>query len=377
MTDILCVEDYRKLAKKRVPKMFYEYADGGSWNEETYRANTEDLKDIKFRQRVAVDISDRSTKMKLLGQEYSMPVALAPVGLLGMQHADGEIHAAKAAESFGVPFTLSTMSVCSIEEVSDKTEKPFWFQLYVMRDRDFIYRLLDRAKEAKCSALMITVDLQLMGQRHKDIRNGLSTPPKFTFKNMLDLSLKPNWCIKMLRTKNRRFGNIVGHVEGIKDMSSLSEWTTNQFDTRLTWNDIAEIRKKWDGKVILKGIMDPQDAQLALKIGADAIIVSNHGGRQLDETSSTIAALPKILDTVGDKCEVWMDGGLRTGQDILKAIAMGAKGTLIGRAFTFGLGANGEAGVLGALRILQKELDMTMALCGRKNLIEVDQSILL
>ncbi|MEC9099954.1 MAG: alpha-hydroxy acid oxidase [Pseudomonadota bacterium] len=377
MTDILCVEDYRKLAKKRVPKMFYEYADGGSWNEETYRANTNDLKDIKFRQRVAVDISDRSTKMKLLGQEYSMPVALAPVGLLGMQHADGEIHAAKAAESFGVPFTLSTMSVCSIEEVSDKTEKPFWFQLYVMRDRDFIYRLLDRAKEAKCSALMITVDLQLMGQRHKDIRNGLSTPPKFTFKNMLDLSLKPNWCIKMLRTKNRRFGNIVGHVEGIKDMSSLSEWTTNQFDTRLTWNDIAEIRKKWDGKVILKGIMDPQDAQLALKIGADAIIVSNHGGRQLDETSSTIAALPKILDTVGDKCEVWMDGGLRTGQDILKAIAMGAKGTLIGRAFTFGLGANGEAGVLGALRILQKELDMTMALCGRKNLIEVDQSILL
>ena len=377
MTDILCVEDYRKLAKKRVPKMFYEYADGGSWNEETYRANTNDLKDIKFRQRVALDISDRSTKMKLLGQEYSMPVALAPVGLLGMQHADGEIHAAKAAESFGVPFTLSTMSVCSIEEVSDKTEKPFWFQLYVMRDRDFIYRLLDRAKEAKCSALMITVDLQLMGQRHKDIRNGLSTPPKFTFKNMLDLSLKPNWCIKMLRTKNRRFGNIVGHVEGIKDMSSLSEWTTNQFDTRLTWNDIAEIRKKWDGKVILKGIMDPQDAQLALKIGADAIIVSNHGGRQLDETSSTIAALPKILDTVGDKCEVWMDGGLRTGQDILKAIAMGAKGTLIGRAFTFGLGANGEAGVLGALRILQKELDMTMALCGRKNLIEVDQSILL
>ena len=377
MTDILCVEDYRKLAKKRVPKMFYEYADGGSWNEETYRANTNDLKDIKFRQRVAVDISDRSTKMKLLGQEYSMPVALAPVGLLGMQHADGEIHAAKAAESFGVPFTLSTMSVCSIEEVSDKTEKPFWFQLYVMRDRDFIYRLLDRAKEAKCSALMITVDLQLMGQRHKDIRNGLSTPPKFTFKNMLDLSLKPNWCIKMLRTKNRRFGNIVGHVEGIKDMSSLSEWTTNQFDTRLTWNDIAEIRKKWDGKVILKGIMDPQDAQLALKIGADAIIVSNHGGRQLDETSSTIAALPKILDTVGDKCEVWMDGGLRTGQDILKAIAMGAKGTLIGRAFTFGLGANGEAGVLGTLRILQKELDMTMALCGRKNLIELDQSILL
>tara|TARA_A100000164_G_scaffold334940_1_gene326549 strand:+ start:1351 stop:2484 length:1134 start_codon:yes stop_codon:yes gene_type:complete len=377
MTDTLCVEDYRKLAKKRVPKMFYEYADGGSWNEETYRANTDDLKDIKFRQRVAVDISDRSTKMRLLGQEYSMPVALAPVGLLGMQHADGEIHAAKAAESFGVPFTLSTMSVCSIEEVSDKTEKPFWFQLYVMRDRDFIYRLLDRAKEAKCSALMITVDLQLMGQRHKDIRNGLSTPPKFTFKNMLDLSLKPNWCIKMLRTKNRRFGNIVGHVEGIKDMSSLSEWTTNQFDTRLTWNDIAEIRKKWDGKVILKGIMDPQDAQLALKIGADAIIVSNHGGRQLDETSSTIAALPKILDTVGDKCEVWMDGGLRTGQDILKAIAMGAKGTLIGRAFTFGLGANGEAGVLGTLRILQKELDMTMALCGRKTLIELDQSILL
>ena len=377
MTNILCVDDQRKLAKKRVPKMFYEYADGGSWNEETYRANSDDLQKIKFRQRVAVDISSRSTEMPLLGQVRSMPVALAPVGLLGMQHADGEILAAKAAEQFNVPYTLSTMSVCSIEDVADKTEKPFWFQLYMMRDKNFMHRLLERAHEANCSALMITVDLQLLGQRHKDIRNGLSTPPKLNPKTLLNLTLKPRWCMDMLRTKRRNFGNVVGHVKGIKDVASLSEWVSRQFDTRVTWNEVREIRKKWDGKVIVKGIMDPEDAKSAINIGADAIVVSNHGGRQLDGTTSTVEALPKVLETVGNKCEVWMDGGIRTGQDILKVIALGAKGTLIGRAFAYGLGANGQSGVLDTLNILQNELDMTMALCGKRNLSEVDNSILI
>ena len=377
MTQVLCVEDQRKLAKKRVPKMFYEYADGGSWNEETYRANSEDLKKIKFRQRVAVDISSRSTEMPLLGEARSMPVGLAPVGLLGMQHADGEILAAKAAEKFNVPFTLSTMSVCSIEDVAYETEKPFWFQLYMMRDKKFMHRLLERAQEVGCSTLMITVDLQMLGQRHKDTRNGLSTPPKLNPKTLLNLGLKPYWCMRMLRTKRRNFGNVVGHVKGIKDIASLSEWVSRQFDTRVTWNEVDEIRKKWNGKVIIKGIMDPEDAKSAINIGADAIVVSNHGGRQLDGTSSTIAALPKILETVGDKSEVWMDGGIRTGQDILKVIALGAQGALIGRAFAYGLGANGQSGVLDTLNILQKELDMTMALCGRNNLSEVDTSILL
>ena len=377
MSNVLCIEDQRKLAKKRVPKMFYEYADGGSWNEETYRANSDHLQNIKFRQRVAVDISSRSTQMPLLGQVRSMPVALAPVGLLGMQRADGEILAAKAAEQFNVPYTLSTMSVCSIEDVADKTEKPFWFQLYMMRDKDFMHRLLERAHEAKCSALMITVDLQLLGQRHKDIRNGLSTPPKLNPKTLLNLTLKPFWCMEMLRTKRRNFGNVVGHVKGIKDVASLSEWVSRQFDTRVTWNEVGEIRKKWDGKVIVKGIMDPEDAKSAINIGADAIVVSNHGGRQLDGTTSTVEALPKVLETVGNKCEVWMDGGIRTGQDILKVMALGAKGTLIGRAFAYGLGANGQSGVLDTLNILQNELDMTMALCGKRNLSEVDNSILL
>ena len=377
MSLILSVEDMRKKAKARVPRMFFDYAESGSWTEDTLRANINDLMDIKFRQRVAVDISKRSTEMEMLGEKLPIPVALAPTGLAGMQTADGEIHAARAAEKFGVPFTLSTMSVCSIEEVQSKTRNPFWFQLYVMRDRDFIDRLIKRAKEANCSALMITLDLQVMGQRHKDIKNGLSVPPKINLPNILNLITKPKWCLGMLGTKNRKFGNIVGHVEGVKDMSSLAEWTVNQFDPTLCWDDVLELRKKWSGKIVLKGIMDKEDAKAALNIGADAIIVSNHGGRQLDGASSSVSALPKILDIVQDKCEIWVDGGIRTGQDILRLIALGAKGTLIGRAFLYGLGAEGEKGVTRILEILQKELDLTMALCGATDLSQVDKNILL
>ncbi len=377
MSVILSVEDMRKKAKARVPRMFFDYAESGSWTEDTLRANINDLMDIKFRQRVAVDISKRSTEMEMLGEKLPIPVALAPTGLAGMQTADGEIHAARAAEKFGVPFTLSTMSVCSIEEVQSKTRNPFWFQLYVMRDRDFIDRLIKRAKEANCSALMITLDLQVMGQRHKDIKNGLSVPPKINLPNILNLITKPKWCLGMLGTKNRKFGNIVGHVKGVKDMSSLAEWTVNQFDPTLCWDDVLELRKKWSGKIVLKGIMDKEDAKAALNIGADAIIVSNHGGRQLDGASSSVSALPKILDIVQDKCEIWVDGGIRTGQDILRLIALGAKGTLIGRAFLYGLGAEGEKGVTRILEILQKELDLTMALCGATDLSQVDKNILL
>jgi|TARA_B100001741_G_C16494572_1_gene571422 L-lactate dehydrogenase (cytochrome) len=374
---ILSVEDMRKKAKARVPRMFFDYAESGSWTEDTLRANINDLMGIKFRQRVAVDISERSTEMEMLGEKLPMPVALAPTGLAGMQTADGEIHAARAAEKFGVPFTLSTMSVCSIEEVQSKTRDPFWFQLYVMRDRDFIDRLIKRAKEANCSALMITLDLQVMGQRHRDIKNGLSVPPKINLPNILNLITKPKWCLGMLGTKNRKFGNIVGHVKGVKDMSSLAEWTVNQFDPTLCWDDVLELRKKWSGKIVLKGIMDKEDAKAALNIGADAIIVSNHGGRQLDGASSSVSALPKILDIVQDKCEIWVDGGIRTGQDILRLIALGAKGTLIGRAFLYGLGAEGEKGVTRILEILQKELDLTMALCGATDLSQVNKNILL
>ena len=377
MSVILSVEDMRKKAKARVPRMFFDYAESGSWTEDTLRANINDLMDIKFRQRVAVDISKRSTEMEMLGEKLPIPVALAPTGLAGMQTADGEIHAARAAEKFGVPFTLSTMSVCSIEEVQSKTRDPFWFQLYVMRDRDFIDRLIKRAKEANCSALMITLDLQVMGQRHKDIKNGVSVPPKINLPNILNLITKPKWCLGMLGTKNRKFGNIVGHVKGVKDMSSLAEWTVNQFDPTLCWDDVLELRKKWSGKIVLKGIMDKEDAKAALNIGADAIIVSNHGGRQLDGASSSVSALPKILDIVQDKCEIWVDGGIRTGQDILRLIALGAKGTLIGRAFLYGLGAEGEKGVTRILEILQKELDLTMALCGATDLSQVDKNILL
>jgi len=374
---VACVEDLRKEMQRRVPRMFYDYCESGSWTESTFQANETDLQAIKFRQRVAIDVSERSTAMTMLGQDVTMPVALAPTGLTGMQHADGEILAAQAAEAFGVPFTLSTMSICSIEDVAENTSKPFWFQLYVMRDRDFIRRLVERAKAANCSALMITLDLQIMGQRHKDVRNGLSAPPKLTLKNIANLATTPSWCIGMLGTTRREFRNIVGHVDGVKDMSSLADWTVNQFDPRLSWDDVAEIRKMWDGKVILKGILDAEDAKQALNVGADAIVVSNHGGRQLDGAVSSIAALPAIVDAIGDKCEIWMDGGIRTGQDVLRAVALGAKGTLIGRAFLYGLGASGRAGVTRVLEILHKEMDLTMALCGRSNLSEVDETILL
>ena len=377
MTAIACIEDLRKKAEKRVPRMFYDYADSGSWSESTYRANEDDLQAIKFRQRVAIDVSTRDTKMLMLGETTTMPVALAPTGLTGMQYADGEILAAKAAADFGVPFTLSTMSICSIEDVAAHSSAPFWFQLYVMRDRDFIRRLVDRAREAKCSALMITLDLQIMGQRHKDVRNGLSAPPKPTLRNLMNLVQKPAWCLGMLGTKRRQFGNIVGHVKGVKDMSSLADWTVSQFDASLSWDDVKEIRKQWDGKVIIKGILDAEDARAAVNAGADAIIVSNHGGRQLDGALSAIKALPAIVDAVGDKAEVWMDGGIRSGQDVLRAIAMGAQGTLIGRAFLYGLGAGGQAGVTKALEIIHKELDLTMGLCGQSELRKVDSSILL
>jgi L-lactate dehydrogenase (cytochrome) len=377
MTKIACIDDLQKLAKRRVPKMFYDYADSGSWTESTYRANETDLQQIKFRQRVALDVSNRTTEMTMLGEKVTMPVGLAPTGLTGMQHADGEILAARAAAEFGVPFTLSTMSICSIEDVAENTDKPFWFQLYVMRDRDFVSRLVERARDANCSALMITLDLQILGQRHKDVHNGLSAPPKLTLRNMINMATKPGWCLGMLGTKRRAFRNIVGHVKGVEDMSSLASWTNSQFDPSLSWDDVATIRKQWGGKLIIKGILDAEDAKAAVNIGADAIIVSNHGGRQLDGAMSAIAALPAIVDAVGNKAEVWMDSGIRSGQDVLRAIALGAKATLIGRAFLYGLGARGQDGVRETLEIIHKELDVTMGLCGRSDLASIDDSILL
>lgn len=377
MTKIACIDDLQKLAKRRVPKMFYDYADSGSWTESTYRANETDLQQIKFRQRVALDVSNRTTEMTMLGEKVTMPVGLAPTGLTGMQHADGEILAARAAAEFGVPFTLSTMSICSIEDVAENTDKPFWFQLYVMRDRDFVSRLVERARDANCSALMITLDLQILGQRHKDVHNGLSAPPKLTLRNMINMATKPGWCLGMLGTKRRAFRNIVGHVKGVEDMSSLASWTNSQFDPSLSWDDVAAIRKQWGGKLIIKGILDAEDAKAAINIGADAIIVSNHGGRQLDGAMSAIAALPAIVDAVGNKAEVWMDSGIRSGQDVLRAIALGAKATLIGRAFLYGLGARGQDGVRETLEIIHKELDVTMGLCGRSDLASIDDSILL
>ena len=371
------IEDLRVLAKKRVPKMFYDYADSGSWTESTYRANETDLQKIKLRQRVAVNLENRSIRTQMLGQDIAMPVAIAPTGLAGMQHADGEILAARAAETFGIPFTLSTMSICSLEDIVAHTSAPFWFQLYMMRDRDFMERLIDRAKAAKCSALMLTLDLQILGQRHKDLKNGLSAPPKLTPRSILNLLTKPRWCMGMLGTKRHGFGNIIGHATGVDDLSSLSSWTAQQFDPSMNWDDVAWVKKRWGGKLILKGIIDSEDAQFASNSGADALIVSNHGGRQLDGAQSSIEALPAIVDAVGKRMEVWMDGGIRSGQDVLKAVALGAKGTLIGRAFLYGLGAMGEAGVTKCLEILANELDLTMAFCGRTDIKTVERSILL
>jgi L-lactate dehydrogenase (cytochrome) len=377
MTVITTIEDLRVLAQKRVPRMFYDYADSGSWTESTYRANTTDFHKIKLRQRVAVNMEGRSTATKMVGVDVKMPVVIAPTGLTGMQHADGEILAAQAAEAFGTRFTLSTMSICSIEDIAAHTKQPFWFQLYVMRDRDFIERLIDRAKAAKCDALVLTLDLQILGQRHKDLKNGLSAPPKLTVANIVNMMTTPRWCMGMLGTKRRQFGNIVGHVKGVTDMANLGAWTAQQFDPRLNWGDVEWIKKRWGGKLILKGIQDVEDARLAVASGADALIVSNHGGRQLDGAQTSIEALPAIVADVGSQIEVHMDSGIRSGQDVLKAIALGAKGTYIGRAFLYGLGAMGREGVAKTLEIIHKELDLTMAFCGRTQIKDVDTSILL
>lgn len=376
MQSALTIADLKDLARRRVPKMFFDYADLGSWTESTYRANEEDFARVRLRQRVLVDMTDRSLASELVGELVAMPVALAPTGLTGMQYADGEILAARAAEACGVPFCLSTMSICSIETVAAATTKPFWFQLYVMRDRAFIERLIERARAAGCSALVLTIDLQILGQRHKDLRNGLSAPPKFTPRHVWQMATRPGWTLRMLRTKNRTFGNIVGHAPNVTDVSSLVSWTAEQFDPRLSWADVAWIREKWGGKLILKGILDPEDARMAAETGADAIIVSNHGGRQLDGARSSISALPAIVEAVGERIEVHVDGGVRSGQDVLKAIALGAKGAWIGRPFLYGLGAGGQAGVMRALEIIRRELDISMALCGKRDIRTVTQDIL-
>ena len=377
MPVITTIDDLKRLHKRRAPKMFYDYAESGSWTEQTFRENTTDFDQIRLRQRVAVDMSDRTTKSQMIGQDVAMPVALAPVGLTGMQCADGEIKAAKAAEKFGVPFTLSTMSICSIEDVAANTKNPFWFQLYVMRDEEFVDNIIARAKNAGCSALVLTLDLQILGQRHKDLKNGLTAPPKMTIPTMINLSTKWRWGIEMLQTKRRTFGNIVGHAKNVGDTSSLSSWTAEQFEPKLDWGMIAKLKEKWGGKLILKGILDVEDAKKAVEIGADAIIVSNHGGRQLDGALSAIRMLPSIVAAVGDQVEVHMDSGIRSGQDVLKALALGAKGVYIGRAFIYGLGAMGEKGVTTALEVILKELDLTLALCGRRDVKTLDPDVLL
>ena len=367
MPIITCIDDLKQLHKRRVPKMFYDYAESGSYTEQTFRDNTDDFAKLRLRQKVAVDMSGRSTKTMMIGLPVSMPVALAPVGMTGMQCADGEIKAARAAEKFGVPFTLSTMSICSIEDIAEHTSAPFWFQLYVMRDEDFVAGMIERAKRAKCSAIVLTLDLQILGQRHKDIKNDLTAPPRLTLKNILNIATKPQWAMGMLGTKRRTFRNIVGHAKNVKDLRALHSWTNEQFDPQLDWDKIRKIKDAWGGKLILKGILDPDDARRAADFGADAIIVSNHGGRQLDGALSAIRMLPSIVRAVGDRVEVHMDSGIRSGQDVLKALAMGAKSTYIGRSFIYGLGAMGEAGVTRALEVIHKELDITMALCGERD----------
>lgn len=376
MEVITCVEDLRQLAQKRVPKMFYDYVDAGSWTESTYRANERDLAAVCFRQRVAVNIEERKLAATMIGEKVAMPVALAPAGLCGMLHADGEILAARAAAAFGVPFCLSTMSICPVEDLAASTPAPFWFQLYVMRDRGFVERLIGRAQQARCQALVVTLDLQMLGQRHKDVRNGLSVPPRLTLANIAGLACKPRWCLGMLRTRRRSFGNLIGHVKGVGDMRSLAAWIEQQFDPRLSWDDIAWIRKLWSGKLVLKGIMDPEDALRAIDAGADAIVVSNHGGRQLDGAPSSIRALPPIVKAAGSQAEIWFDGGIRSGQDVFRAVALGAKGALIGRAYLYGLGAMGEAGVRLCLEIIAKELSATMGFCGASDIKAVNAGML-
>ncbi len=376
MPHIVEIADLKRLARRRVPKMFFDYADSGAWTESTYRANESDFAKIKLRQRVLVDMTNRSLASTMIGEDVSMPVAIAPTGMTGMQHADGEMLAAQAAEAFGVPFTLSTMSICSIEDVASVTRKPFWFQLYVMKDRDFVMNLIGRAKAAGCSALVLTLDLQILGQRHKDLRNGLSAPPKFTPKHIWQMATRPGWCMKMLGTQRRTFRNIAGHAKNVTDLSSLSSWTAEQFDPQLNWADVAWIKEQWGGKLILKGILDVEDAKMAAASGADAIIVSNHGGRQLDGAPSSISMLEPIVQAVGDRIEVHMDGGIRSGQDVLKARALGARGVYIGRPFLYGLGAMGKDGVTTALEIIRRELDVTMALCGKRDIEAIDRSVI-
>ncbi len=377
MPVITTIADLKRLHKRRTPKMFYDYAESGSWTEQTFRENTSDFDQIRFRQRVAVDMTNRTTASTMIGQGVAMPVGLAPVGLTGMQTADGEIKAARAAEAFGVPFTLSTMSICSIEDVAAHTTKPFWFQVYTLKDTAFMQRLFARARDAGCSAIMITLDLQILGQRHKDLKNGLTAPPNFTPATIANLATKWSWGLGMLQTKRRFFGNIVGHAKGVSDPSSLSAWSNEAFDHGLDWVRVAELIKMWDGPVILKGILDVEDARKAADLGASAIIVSNHGGRQLDGALSSIRVLSDIVDAVGDRVEVHFDSGIRSGQDVLKAVALGAKGTYIGRAFVNGLGAMGEAGVTKALEVIHRELDLTMAFCGHRDIQQVDRDILL
>ncbi|MGY6632504.1 MAG: alpha-hydroxy acid oxidase [Alkalilacustris sp.] len=367
MAVITCIEDLHRIYRRRAPRMFYDYCQSGSWTEQTFRDNVTDFHKIRLRQRVAVDMSDRSVASTMAGRAVSMPVALAPVGMTGMQSADGEIKAARAAEAFGVPFTLSTMSICSIEDVAAHTTKPFWFQLYVMKDEDFVARLMQRARDAGVDTLVLTLDLQILGQRHRDLKNGLSAPPKLTLPTLLDLSTKWAWGLEMLRTPRRQFGNIVGHAKGVGDTASLGSWTAEQFDPRLDWAKVARLREQWGGKMVLKGILDVEDARKAVEIGAEAIVVSNHGGRQLDGAVSSIRMLPQIMDAVGGQTEVWLDSGIRSGQDVLKALALGARGTMIGRAFVYGLGAMGQAGVTRALEVIHKELDTTMALVGERD----------
>jgi L-lactate dehydrogenase (cytochrome) len=376
MKDMTCIADLRERAQRKVPRAFFDYVDSGSYSEETLRANRRDLERIRLRQRVLIDVSKRDLSTSIVGQKISMPLALAPIGLLGMQHGDGEILAARAAHEAGIPFTLSTMSICSIEDVAEATGKPFWFQVYVIRDRGFIKELIQRARKAKCSALVLTVDLQVLGQRHRDIKNGMTVPPEIRIKNIIDIATKPQWALSVLRGKRKTFGNLAGHVKGMESVNSLAQWTNSQFDPTLNWKDVAWIKSLWPGKLIIKGILDVEDAKLAAKAGADAVVVSNHGGRQLDGTVSTISMLPRIADAIGSKVEVMFDGGIRTGTDIMRALALGAKCCMIGRAYAFGLGAGGEAGVSKALDILRKELDITMALCGVNSIGEIGRHVL-
>lgn len=376
MPTITCIEDLRQMAERRVPRMFYDYVDGGSWTESTYHANQADFANIKLRQRVARNIENRSLKTNSLGIDMAMPLAIAPTGLAGMVHADGEILAARAATAAGIRYTLSTVSICSIEDIAEAIASPFWFQLYVMRDREFVGRLIDRAKAAGCDALVLTLDLQLSGQRHKDLKNGLTTPPRLTPANVINLLTKPRWLKGMLGTRRHYFGNIMGHVKGVDDLHQLANWTYDQFDPRLNWDDIQWIKDRWGGTLILKGILDVEDARLALACGADAIIVSNHGGRQLDGAPSSISMLPAIVEAIGDRMEVWLDSGIRSGQDVIKAVALGAKAVMLGRAHLYGLGAMGEAGVAKALEIIATEMDLTLALCGQTDVQKIDRSIL-